>query len=56
MDVPLAFPPEHLELVVREVYLPVMSASVSAEKLLDLLHRLVAAIQVTRGHSQVGEC
>ena len=46
---------EHLELVTREVYLPLISShlptysGVSGDKLMDLMHRLVGAVQVTRG-------
>ena len=46
---------EHLELVTREVYLPLISSQlpahsgVSGDKLMDLMHRLVAAVQVTKG-------
>lgn len=47
---------DHLELVLREVYLPLMSSrdqnmqyGISGDKLMDLLHRLVGAMQVTSG-------
>ena len=49
------FSTEHLELVTREVYLPLISShvpmhgGVSGDKLMDLMHRLVGAVQVTRG-------
>ena len=46
---------EHLELVMREVYLPLISShlpphsGLSGDKLMDLMHRLVGAVQVTKG-------
>ena len=45
-------PLEHLELLVREVYLPVLSTStghhtnLSNERIVDLLHRLMGTVQV----------
>jgi hypothetical protein len=56
-------PPGHLEVVVSEVYLPLLSSydpqmhlsGLSGDKLMDLLHRLVGSIQVTRGIRQVWE-
>lgn len=47
---------DHLELVMKEVYLPLMSLHSttqhrsSSDKLLDLMHRLVGAMQVTKGY------
>lgn len=49
-------PTDHLELVMKEVYLPLMSLHSttqqrpSSDKLLDLMHRLVGAMQVTKGY------
>ena len=42
---------EHLELVVREVYLPMLSSQhhlggISSERILDVLHRLMGSVQV----------
>ena len=51
----VSFSTEHLELVTREVYLPLISSHlqadsrVSGDKLMDLMHRLVGAVQVTKG-------
>lgn len=45
-------PLEHLELVVREVYLPLVAVpgslphGVAGDKLLDVLHRLINSLQV----------
>lgn len=45
-------PIEHLELVVREVYLPMLAEQrdvhqgVSSERILDILHRMISNIQV----------
>lgn len=50
---------DHLELVMNEVYLPLMSSQSSSQqklpndKLLDLMHRLVGAMQVTKGYRYV---
>ena len=53
-------PLEHVNALAREVYLPLLSiemgGSVSADKLMDLLHRLVAHIQVTEGSVKVHDC
>ncbi|XP_071095883.1 uncharacterized protein [Haliotis cracherodii] len=51
-------PLEHLELTIREVYLPllgtnqpsVMEAGINGDKIMDILHRLMAAVEVTQGH------
>ncbi|GFO25147.1 dynein beta chain, flagellar outer arm [Plakobranchus ocellatus] len=51
-------PLEHLELTIREVFLPLLStnnmtlasASGSGDKVMDILHRLMAAVEVTQGH------
>ena len=54
-DKPTVFSAEHLDLVTREVYLPLISSQipvhsgVSGDKLMDLMHRLVATVQVTKG-------
>ncbi|KAL3885754.1 hypothetical protein ACJMK2_025795 [Sinanodonta woodiana] len=51
-DVPL----EHLELVVREVYLPMLCtnqanlASAGGDKIMDVLHRLMSVVEITQGH------
>lgn len=55
-------PLEHLELSLREVFLPLLGtnlpsisgAGVNGDKVVDILHRLMAAVQVTRGHVEVG--
>lgn len=54
-------PLEHLELTIREVYLPllgtnqpsVMEAGINGDKIMDILHRLMAAVEVTQGHVRV---
>lgn len=55
--------PDHLEVVMREVYLPIMASphdqhglqyGISSDKLMDLIHRLVATMQVTSGLRSVG--
>lgn len=47
----------HLSTLTRDVYLPLLSiemgGSVSADKLMDLLHRLVANMEVTEGSVKV---
>ncbi|XP_052258855.1 uncharacterized protein LOC127863384 isoform X2 [Dreissena polymorpha] len=49
-------PLEHLELVVREVYLPLMCtnqsvmSSTGGDKVLDVLHRLMSSVEITQGH------
>jgi hypothetical protein len=50
-------PLKHLKRLVKDVYLPVLSiehgGSVSADKLMDLLHRVVANLHVFDGNNQV---
>lgn len=50
-------PLEHISILAKEVYLPLLSiemgGSVNADKLMDLLHRLVAHIQVADGSVKV---
>ena len=54
-------PLEHLELVVREVYLPLVAVpgslphGVAGDKLLDVLHRLINSLQVRREGKEEGE-
>uniref|UniRef100_A0A1X7UKN4 Uncharacterized protein n=1 Tax=Amphimedon queenslandica TaxID=400682 RepID=A0A1X7UKN4_AMPQE len=57
-------PIEHLELVLREVYLPLLAEQkegaaassaasaqgISPERIMDILHRMISNIQVTQGH------
>ncbi|XP_053409232.1 uncharacterized protein LOC123561373 isoform X4 [Mercenaria mercenaria] len=49
-------PLEHLELIVREVYLPLMCTNQSVmsttggDKVMDVLHRLMSAVEITQGH------
>ena len=53
-------PLEHLELVVREVYLPLMCTNQSVmttsggDKVMDVLHRLMSTVETTQGHVEVG--
>ena len=49
-------PLAHLDLVMQEVYLPLMTSSHVGDHLLDLLHRISSSMQVTHGYSQVGSC
>jgi len=52
-------PLEHLELVVREVYLPLMCTNQSVmsntggDKVMDVLHRLMSSVEITQGHVEV---
>ena len=54
-------PLAHLDLVMQEVYLPLMISSTSSssghthmgDQLLDLLHRISSSMQITHGYSQV---
>lgn len=52
-------PLEHLELIVREVYLPLMCTNQSVmsttggDKVMDVLHRLMSAVEITQGHVEV---
>lgn len=54
-------PLEHLELTLREVFLPLLGtnqpsvtgAGINGDKLMDILHRLMAAVEVTQGHVEV---
>ena len=52
-------PLEHLELVVREVYLPLMCTNQSVmttsggDKVMDVLHRLMSIVETTQGHVEV---
>ena len=55
-------PLEHLELIVREVYLPLMCTNQSVmstsggDKVMDVLHRLMSTVEVTQGHVEVSCC
>ena len=50
-----------VDLLTREIYLPLLcseqghasSYGMSADKLMDLLHRLMGGVEVTQGHAQV---
>ena len=54
-------PLEHLELTIREVFLPLLGtnspsvtgAGINGDKLMDILHRLMAAVEVSQGHVEV---
>lgn len=53
-------PLAHLDLVMQEVYLPLMTSPSSSsslsgmnDQLLDLLHRISSSMQITHGYSQV---
>ena len=56
-----SIPLEHLELTIREVFLPllgtntpsVMGAGINGDKLMDILQRLMAAVEVSQGHVEV---
>ncbi|XP_070202269.1 uncharacterized protein [Littorina saxatilis] len=51
-------PLEHLELTIREVFLPLLGtntpsvtgAGINSDKLMDIMHRLMAAVEVSQGH------
>nr|XP_022320176.1 dynein beta chain, flagellar outer arm-like isoform X6 [Crassostrea virginica] len=48
-------PLEHLELVIREVYLPLMCTNqgkiaTGGDKVMDILHRLMSVVEVSQGH------
>lgn len=47
----------HLEILTREVFLPLLSieqaGGVSADKLMDILHRLISSLQVLKGNIEV---
>ncbi|KAH9514965.1 hypothetical protein Btru_021540, partial [Bulinus truncatus] len=51
-------PLEHLELTIREVFLPLLAtnsqilsnSSGNGDKIMDILHRLMSAVEVTQGH------
>ncbi|XP_076457719.1 uncharacterized protein LOC143291635 isoform X3 [Babylonia areolata] len=53
-----SIPLEHLELTLREVFLPLLGtntpsvtgAGINGDKLMDILHRLMAAVEVSQGH------
>lgn len=51
-------PLKHLKRLVKDVYLPVLSiehgGSVSADKIMDLLHRVVASLHTFDGNNEVG--
>ena len=52
---------EQVDLITREIYLPLMCSDlghvgaygISADKMMDLLHRLMAHMETTHGHIQV---
>ena len=54
-------PLDHLEMTIREVFLPLLStnnlslasAAGNGDKVMDILHRLMAAVEVTQGHVEV---
>ena len=50
-------PLEHLDVMTREVFLPLLSmeqtGGISADKLMDLLHRLTSSVQALNGNSKV---
>ena len=51
-------PLEHLELVIREVYLPLMCTNqgkiaTGGDKVMDILHRLMSVVEVSQGHVEV---
>ena len=48
-------PLDHLELVTREVYLPLLARGFGeqSDKMLDMLHRLLSLLQTTRGNVEV---
>ena len=48
-------PLNHLELITREVYLPLLAQGVGeqSDKMLDMLHRLLSLLQTTRGNVEV---
>ena len=48
-------PLDHLELITREVYLPLLARGVGeqSDKMLDMLHRLLSLLQTTRGNVEV---
>ena len=54
-DIPL----EHLEMLVREVYLPLLCtnqsniAAAGGDKVLDVLHRLMSIVEISQGHVEV---
>lgn len=51
---------EHIEMLCREVYLPLLCSDpysandtgVNADKLLDVLHRLMAHVEIAQGHAE----
>ena len=51
-------PLDHLEMTIRDVFLPLLatnqqslaSAQGSGDKVMDILHRLMAAVEVSQGH------
>ena len=55
-------PLAQLDILTREVYLPLLTSDVghassygiSADKLMDVLHRLMSHVETTQGHLQVG--
>ena len=48
---------KHFEILTREIFLPLLSieqaGGVSADKLMDILHRLTSSLQVIEGNIQV---
>lgn len=51
-------PLEHLELLIREVYLPLMCTNqgkiaTGGDKVMDILHRLMSVVEVSQGHVEV---
>ena len=49
-------PLDHLKLITREVYLPLLARGVGeqSDNMLDMLHRLLSLLQTTRGNVEVG--
>lgn len=52
-------PLEHLELIIREVYLPLLCTNqqnlttTGGDKVMDVLHRLMSVVEVSQGHAEV---
>ncbi|XP_052060514.1 uncharacterized protein LOC127700861 isoform X4 [Mytilus californianus] len=51
-------PLEHLELIIREVYLPLLCTNqqnlttTGGDKVMDVLHRLMSVVEVSQGHAE----
>lgn len=48
---------KHFEILTREIFLPLLSieqaGGVSADKLMDILHRLISTLQIVKGNIEV---